>query len=139
MRCSKAMSHALLTPGSPYPKMIVTRGHIYDTLGISVRHPPRFGKRHTYNELLPEEALYLLERGSLQIWVGPEAETETDNILGVGTWKDEEYGVVGAVEMSVMEGYGIFLGKEGLTWERYQVGVPIFLFVKVHIDKSKTC
>lgn len=103
--------------------MLVTRGHIYDSLGISVRHPPRFGKKQTYNELLPEEALYLLERGSLQIWVGPEAETETEHVLGVGMWKDEEWGVAGAVEMSVMEGYGVFIGKEGLTWERYQVGL----------------
>lgn len=115
------MSHALLTPGSPYPKMIVTRGHIHDSLGISVRHPPKFGQKQTVTELLPEEALYLLERGSLQIWIGPEAETETDHVLGVGTWKDEEWGVVGAVEMSVMEGYGQFIGKEGLSWERYQV------------------
>jgi tRNA-splicing endonuclease subunit Sen54 len=101
--------------------MLITRGHIHDSLGIAVRRTTRFAQRETTCELLPEEALYLLERGSLQIWIGPEPETETDYALGVGTWKDEEYGVKGAVEMSVMEGYGCFIGKEGLTWERYQV------------------
>ena len=120
------MSHALMTPCAPFPRMLVTRGHIHDTLGVSVRHAPRFGsKAKTYTELLPEEALYLLERGSLQIWIGNEAQTETDNALGVGEWKDEEYGVRGAVEMSVTEGYAMFIGREGLTWERYQVSVVV--------------
>jgi tRNA-splicing endonuclease subunit Sen54 len=118
------MSHALLTPNSIYPKMLITRGHIHDSLGIAVRHTTQFA-RQTTCELLPEEALYLLERGSLQIWIGPEPETETDFALGVGTWKDEEYGVKGAVEMSVMGGYACFLGKEGLTWEKYQVSLQV--------------
>ena len=100
--------------------MLITRGHIHDSLGIAVRQPTRFSRQTTV-ELLPEEALYLLERGSLQIWIGSEPETETDYALGVGTWKDEDYGVKGAVEMSVMEGYGCFIGKEGLTWEKYSV------------------
>jgi tRNA-splicing endonuclease subunit Sen54 len=65
-------------------------------MGASIK---RGGKTRT--ELLPEEALYLLERGSLQIW-------------------DEEWGVSGAVEMSVMEGFSLLLGQDGLTWERYQ-------------------
>jgi len=133
---SKAMSHALLTPSSPYPKMLITRGHIHDSLGIAVRQQTRFSRQTTV-ELLPEEALYLLERGSLQIWLGPEPETETDYALGVGTWKDEEYGVKGAVEMSVMEGYGCFIGKEGLTWERYQVSLLALL--KAEADRIGIC
>lgn len=65
-------------------------------------------------ELLPEEALYLLERGSLQVWYGSD-EGE------LGQWSDEVFGVVGATEMSVMQGYSTFIGKEGLSLERYQV------------------
>lgn len=99
---SKSMSHALLSPSSPYPYILVTRGHMLDTMGASIKR----GKTRT--ELLPEEALYLLERGSLQIWVGD------------GDWSDEEWGVSGAVEMSVMEGFSALLGQDGLTWERYQ-------------------
>jgi tRNA-splicing endonuclease subunit Sen54 len=91
-------------------------------MGISARYAagPGNTKAQTFTELLPEEALYLLERGTLQIWVGRDAETEEDVELGVGRWDDTEYGVKGAVEMSVLEGYGLFLQKDGLNWERYQ-------------------
>ena len=129
---SKTMSHALLTPSSPFPQMIVSRGHIFDSVGLSVRHtnPHDKGKGKTRTELLPEEALYMLERGSLQIWLGPEAGTEAEESDAIGVWKDEEWGVGGAVEMSVMEGFTAFIGQEGLTWERYQV----FLFESVAVQ-----
>ena len=116
------MAHALITPASPYPRMLTTRGHLMDTMGISVRHPAANSgsKAQTFTELLPEEALYLLERGTLQIWIGREAENEEEIASGIGRWCETEYGVGGAVEMSVMEGYGLFLNKDGLSWERYQ-------------------
>jgi hypothetical protein len=91
--------------------MLVTRGHLLDTMGITVRTPsndPK-GKAKATIQLLPEEALFLLERGSLQIW------------MGEGEWDDEVWGVPGAVEMSVAEAFAAFLGTDGLTWERYQV------------------
>ncbi|KAL7424141.1 tRNA-splicing endonuclease subunit sen54 [Cryptotrichosporon argae] len=145
----KTISHALLAPSSPYPYLVVQRGHVLDSMGITVRStsgssssssaqtpPPsslatdvpsagpssapapastaaKKGRIH----LLPEEALYLLERGSLQIWVGPESHTGDD---GVGEWDDAVFGVRGAVEVSVQEGFGYFVGRDGLTWERYQ-------------------
>jgi len=59
----------------------------------------------------------------LQIWLGREPENPEDYENGIGEWSDEESGVVGAVEMSVMEGFGAFIGKDGLTWERYQVNL----------------
>lgn len=107
----KSVSHALLTPHSPYPTMLVTRGHLLDTMGITVRQAPSDakGKGKASIQLLPEEALFLLERGSLQIW------------MGEGEWDDEIWGVPGAVEMSVAEAFSAFLGKDGLSWERYQV------------------
>lgn len=88
----------------------------------SSSHSPNT-KTKTYTQYLPEEALYLLERGSLQIWIGREPENEEDVRNGIGEWKDEEWGVGGAVEMSVMEGFGAFIGKDGLTLERYQVSL----------------
>ncbi|KAK4688042.1 tRNA-splicing endonuclease subunit Sen54, partial [Tremellales sp. Uapishka_1] len=121
---SKSMSHALITPSCPFPRLLVSRGHILDHIGISMRLPPppgSFAKPKTYTQLLPEEALYLLERGALQIWIGEEPKTAEETEAGIGQWSDEEWGVKGAVEMSVMEGFAIFMGKEGLTWERYQV------------------
>jgi tRNA-splicing endonuclease subunit Sen54 len=123
------MAHALLTETSPYPRVLITRGHLLDSMGLSVRHPalPGSSKLRTVTELLPEEALYLLERGTLQIWVGREALDEEDVRNEVGMWKEEEYGVGGAVEMSVLEGFGLFLGSDALNWERYQVGYPCYV------------
>ena len=121
-RFSKSMSHALLTPKSPYPRVLVSRGHLLDSMGITVRPATSSSRRVRGRvELLPEEALYLLERGTLQIWVGKEAETEEEEKAGVGEWVDQVYGVGGAVELSVMEGFAAFIGKDGLSWERYQV------------------
>ena len=85
-------------------------------MGITVRRPTDpSGKgkgKATAIQLLPEEALFLLERGSLQIW------------MGEGEWDDEIWGVPGAVEMSVADAFAAFMGKDGLTWERYQVSSP---------------
>lgn len=66
--------------------------------------------------LLPEEALYLLERGSLDIrWpvgVGMGAATE-----GSAAATDLEAGI----PMSMQAAYSLFLGRGGLTLERYTV------------------
>mgnify|MGYP004716265073 CR=1 FL=1 len=119
---SKAVSHAILTPDSIYPKMLITRGLLLDSMGISVRYKDTAaGRSRTYIELLPEEALYLLERGTLQIWLGRLAGSPAELESGRGDYCEEEYGVKGAVEMSVTEGFAAFIGAEGLTWERYQV------------------
>ncbi len=103
-----------------------------DRLGISMRlSPPVYdptAKPKTVTQFLPEEALYLLERGSLQIWIGKEPTCEEDVKNGVGEWKDEEWGIGGAIEMSVMEAFGAFIGKDGLSWERYQVSRVLSFF-----------
>ena len=123
---SKAISHALMTPQSPYPRMLITRGHLFDTIGIPVRYPAdSFHPARTYTELLPEEALYLLERGTLQIWLGPSPATPEQLADGVGSWCEEEFGVKGAVELSVMEGFATFIGMDNLSLERYQVSQPM--------------
>ncbi|WVW81773.1 hypothetical protein I302_103770 [Kwoniella bestiolae CBS 10118] len=123
---SKSISHAIITPSNPYPKMLIIHGHLFDTIGMSIRYPTsekdlQKGKSKGYSqtELLPEEALYLLERGTLQIWMSNDL-TEEEKDKGYGEWSDEEYGVKGAVEMSVMDGFGTFIGRDGLSWERYQ-------------------
>ena len=122
---SKSISHALVTPECPYPRIIRARGHLLDSMGMSIRHTSQItGETRTFTELLPEEALYLLERGSLQLWYGQGPLDICELEQGVGEWSDEEYGVKGAVELGVMEGFGIFIGMDGLTWERYQVSHP---------------
>lgn len=93
-----------------------------DTLGITVRRATPFADKPVARvELLPEEAMYLAERGTLQIWNGRDPVTEAEFADGVGAWCDEEFGIKGAIEMSVMEVFGQFMGKEGLSWQRYQV------------------
>ena len=105
--------------------MLVTRGHVFDTVGTTVKTSQRDGKGKAVSlmVLLPEEALYMVERGSLQVWVGRKATTDAQKAAGIGAWVPEQYGVGGARELSVMEAFHTFIGSSGLTWDRYQVGV----------------
>ncbi|EFE44618.1 tRNA splicing endonuclease subunit (Sen54), putative [Trichophyton verrucosum HKI 0517] len=65
--------------------------------------------------LLPEEALYLLERGSLDIrW--PAEETWEKGIPETSSFELE-----GTVPMSLQAAYACFLGRSGLTMERFSV------------------
>lgn len=97
------------------------RGHLLDHMGVSVRQASSHGKSRINLALLPEEALYLLERGSAQIWVGLDAEIAASAGEGLGEWSEESHSVKGATEMSVQEGFARFIGSDGLTWQRYQV------------------
>lgn len=95
-------------------------------------------------ELLPEEALYLLERGSMQIWCSPSAyerglcsgggggvsgsslnkdkvEKEEEEEVEQLVWDEQGHGFRGMVEMTAMEGFARFIGQDGLSLERYQV------------------
>ncbi|KAI5449698.1 tRNA-splicing endonuclease subunit sen54 [Naganishia albida] len=131
---SKNISHTTLSANSPFAQVQLVRGNLFLTLGHTIRAkgkpsaaaaaqdaiPPA---NTSTMELLPEEALYLLERGTMQIWCAPSA---YDPALGrteqVGYEFDEEVqGFKGMVEMSVMEGFSRFIGQEGLSLERYQV------------------
>lgn len=67
--------------------------------------------------------MYLAERGSLQIWNGRDPVNEDEQAAGIGGWCDEEFGIKGAIEMSVLEVFGAFMGKEALSWQRYQVRI----------------
>lgn len=63
--------------------------------------------------LLPEEAIYLMERGSLDIrWPNPETVGEGEEVMGK---------TVPAIPMSLQAAYACFLGRGGLTLERYSV------------------
>ncbi|WWC85789.1 uncharacterized protein L201_000656 [Kwoniella dendrophila CBS 6074] len=125
---SKSISHAIITPSQPYPIMKIIHGHLFDTVGLSVKYNLASNsilekgkqKQFTQTQLLPEEALYLLERGSLQIWLLNDFDQTSKEEEGLGEWSEEEYGIKGAIELSVMEGFATFIGRDGLTWERYQ-------------------
>jgi len=62
-------------------------------------------------ELLPEEAIYLIERGSLLCW------KEAD--LGLGSTLDPSS--VSGSPMSVQQAFAEMIGKEDLTLEKFQV------------------
>ena len=62
-------------------------------------------------ELLPEEAIYLIERGALFCW--NESDVHTPHFQGFE-------GIAG-IPMSVQQAYAEMIGKENLTLERFQV------------------
>jgi tRNA-splicing endonuclease subunit Sen54 len=70
-------------------------------------------KVHKRMELLPEEALYLIERGSLFCW-SPFQYIPTD-LPGL----DDMEGA----PMSVQQAFAEMVGAEGLSLEKYQVGL----------------
>ena len=87
-------------------------------MGYSVpRYPPKVdkdveAKLYKRLELLPEEALYLIERGSMFCWKNESSEEPLspdciDDVLGT--------------PMTVQQSYAEMIGKEGLTLEKYQV------------------
>lgn len=63
-------------------------------------------------ELLPEEALYLVERGTMYCW------KPTDLPLHKTPLLDDMEGV----PMSVQQVYAEMIGSEDLSFEKYQVG-----------------
>jgi tRNA-splicing endonuclease subunit Sen54 len=99
------------------------------------------GDRNNWTWFLPEEALWLLERGNLDIrWPdadvedaqeeaqGGEADTSESGVAGVGAQEpqlpqDEDHAEpkMGELPMSVQGAYASFIGTDGLTLERYTV------------------
>jgi tRNA-splicing endonuclease subunit Sen54 len=135
------MSHALIDASiSPYPLVKIARGNLFLSMGHSIRPTAAQveaqiqlktsikGKERenvqsisvpalqSTTELLPEEALYLLERGTIQIWnkhglSRPDVSNEFD---------EETQSFREATEMTVLEGFSTFIGREGLSLEHYQ-------------------
>ena len=88
-------------------------------------HGPHFrtiGKGDSKNRvwLLPEEALYLIERGSLDIrW--PDLSSSGEGAQEMANKGEGEDDPIGELPMSLQGAYASFIGKSGLTLERYQV------------------
>ncbi|KAK5095036.1 tRNA-splicing endonuclease subunit sen54 [Exophiala xenobiotica] len=89
--------------------------------------------RRNWLWLLPEEALFLLERGSLDIRYAIDEEDEANNadvegsqdaaVIGDEVYQDPDTPRldIGKVPMSLQGAYAAFIGKSGLTLERYIV------------------
>lgn len=81
-------------------------------------------------ELLPEETLYLVERGAMYCW------QPTDLPLPKTQLLDDVEGV----PMSVQQAFAEMIGKEDLTLERYQVRLKTLLYLSAAsiIDRRRS-
>lgn len=96
----------------------VARGIHFTNMGHSVTRADDHAscasvKVHKRLELLPEEALYLVERGSMFCWK-PDASV-TASSVGL-----EE---MDGAPMTVQQAFAEIIGTEDLTLEKYQVGM----------------
>ncbi|KAG1863972.1 tRNA-splicing endonuclease subunit sen54 N-term-domain-containing protein [Suillus tomentosus] len=109
---SKSASYGIWFPQISRVHVTVARGIHFSVMGHSATRPTSTdngsAKLQKRLELLPEEALYLIERGALFCWKDIQADlTGLDDIEGA--------------PMSVQQAFAEIIGKEDLTLEKYQV------------------
>ncbi|KAH9891790.1 tRNA-splicing endonuclease subunit sen54 N-term-domain-containing protein [Cubamyces lactineus] len=111
----KSVSHAIWYPELSRAHVTVARGIHFTTMGHSVARPapvPEDTKKMQKRlELLPEEALYLVERGAMYCW------KPTDEPIHHTAHLDDMEGV----PMTVQQAFAEMVGTEDLTLEKYQV------------------
>lgn len=131
---SKTISYALWFPETGHAQVILARGAAFGSLGYSNMREPIDGSGATKEkgkgkslELLPEEALYMVERGSMYCWrVARKGAKTADDVVSMplplgGDVPLEE---IPGTPMSVQEAFAEMIGgASGLTTEQYQVGV----------------
>lgn len=118
---SKAISYATWHPDIARTHVTVARGIHFSSMGHSAPRPTEGEEEEKMQkrlELLPEEAIYLIERGSLFCW------KQMD--LGVG--KIPGLHDIAGSPMSVQQAYSEMIGREGLTLEKFQVSNMCFQF-----------
>ena len=114
----KRLSQGIWQPQFGTVRMFEARGASLTTLGCSVRRP---GFTEKKLELLPEEALYLVERGSLLCWEQTEGqENQTKEQEERREDLSDPIQIIGA-PLSVQQSFAVMIGKADLTFERYQV------------------
>ncbi|KAH7104800.1 tRNA-splicing endonuclease subunit sen54 N-term-domain-containing protein [Auriculariales sp. MPI-PUGE-AT-0066] len=107
---NRTMSHAVWLPAICRAHVIVTRRKHFATLGTSIT---RDG--HTKRlELLPEESLYLVERGSMFCW----KQLSPDDAYPAELQDDSP---PPGIPLSVQQAYAEMIGQDGLTLDHYQV------------------
>jgi tRNA-splicing endonuclease subunit Sen54 len=120
---SKSVSYAVWYPDLARAHVTVARGVHFTSMGHSVQRPASSLASGTSLkkrlELLPEEALYLVEKGALFCWKA--------SLDGPGEDIDWDSASQGA-PMSVQQAYAEMVGTQDLTLDRYQVSVCVSLF-----------
>lgn len=124
MNSSKTVTYALWLPGIARAQVVQARGVHFSSLGYSARRTTSEGsnddekksKTTTRLELLPEETLYLIERGSLLCY---KQENENDPI----DWVKADGGTPVGTPITVQQAFAEMIGKEDMTLERYEVNL----------------
>ncbi|KAF4617922.1 hypothetical protein D9613_005767 [Agrocybe pediades] len=114
---SKVISYATWYPAIARAHVTVPRGIHFSNMGHSAPRPVSGEESGTTEkiqkrlELLPEEAIYLIERGSLFCW--KQIDLDVGQVPGL-------HEIEGS-PMSVQQAYSEMIGREGLTIEKFQV------------------
>ena len=112
---SKSVSHAIWYPTLKRAHVTVSKGILFASIGHSSSRetvaPDGTVKIQKRLELLPEETLYLVERGAMYCW------RPTDLPLPKTPLLDDMEGA----PMSVQQAFAELIGTEDLTFEKYQV------------------
>ena len=119
---SKTISYAVWHPELGRAHVIIARGTHFSALGHSAVRQPEDGSDSTKPqkrlELMPEEALYLMERGSLFCW----RKTEVPASL-MSSPEDfsnlEDCDLSSGAPMTVQQGFAEMIGMDGLTLSHY--------------------
>ncbi|CAE6456176.1 unnamed protein product [Rhizoctonia solani] len=119
---SKTISYAVWYPTLGRAHVTVARGTHFSTLGHSAIREPEPNSNSTkaqkHLELMPEEALYLMERGSLFCWkenaVSASMRDELDSDL-------DDCNVSIGAPMSVQQAFTEMIGVDGLEIQHYLV------------------
>ena len=113
---SKTISYGIWHPDIGRAHVTTARGIHFTNMGHSVARPLSRSEQKAQKtmkrlELLPEEALYLVERGAMFCW-------KDSDVLTSGTAGLED---MEGAPMSVQQAFAEMIGKEDLTLEKYQV------------------
>ncbi|KAH9037150.1 tRNA-splicing endonuclease subunit sen54 N-term-domain-containing protein [Lactarius hengduanensis] len=110
---SKSVSYAVWYPDLVRAHVTVARGVHFTSMGHSVQRPSKVStKIQKRLELLPEEALYLVEKGALFCWKASHDGPDDD-----AGWDSASQGA----PMSVQQAYAEMIGTQDLTLDRYHV------------------
>ncbi|KAK0437500.1 tRNA-splicing endonuclease subunit sen54 N-term-domain-containing protein [Armillaria borealis] len=106
---SKTVSYGIWHPCLARVSVPVARGTHFSSMGHSASRLAKDKEKPTKRlELLPEEAIYLIERGSLSCW------KEID--IDLSGLED-----VSGAPMSVQQAYAEMIGTEDVSLEKYQI------------------
>ncbi|KAI9443121.1 tRNA-splicing endonuclease subunit sen54 N-term-domain-containing protein [Lactarius indigo] len=108
---SKSVSYAVWYPDLARAHVTVARGVHFTSMGHSVQRPSKVStKTQKRLELLPEEALYLVEKGALFCWKASHDGPDEDE-----GWDSASQGA----PMSVQQAHAEMIGTQDLTLDRY--------------------